>query len=149
MNNCSIENLKQRLQERQCKLTSQRQLILQIFIDNAAEHLSAEDVHLLLKNKKNDIGLATVYRGLELLSEMDILHKIDFGDGKLRYEINSDESEHYHHHLICLKCGCVMEFADDLLESLEHDIELKNGFKIIDHQLKFYGYCRECQRGEN
>lgn len=142
----TMEELKKKLQARQYKLTPQRQTVLQVFIAHPDEHLSAEDVHRLLRQKQLEIGLATVYRSLELLSDMEVLQKIDFGDGRSRYELNeTNAKQHHHHHLICMKCGTVREFADDLLEALENDITEKSQFKIVDHQVKFYGYCQECQ----
>ena len=147
----TMEDLRKRLQERQHKMTPQRQIVLQIFLDRPGEHLSAEDVHGILRNNHSEIGLATVYRSLELLSGLGILQKMEFGDGCSRYEVNTtDPSAHHHHHLICNGCGKVIEFEDDLLEELEQDISRKSGFKIIDHQVKFFGYCKECQdSGEN
>lgn len=141
----NMGDLKQRFQERQYKLTPQRQIVLQAFVDNPGKHLSAEDVHNIVRQQSSEIGLATVYRTLELLSDMDVLQKMDFGDGRSRYEINEANSEHHHHHLICLSCGKVKEFEDDLLETLENVIARKSNFKIVDHQVKFYGYCQECQ----
>jgi len=141
----NMGDLREKLRERQYKLTSQRQTILQSFIDNPDRHLSAEDVYNIVRGQSPDIGLATVYRTLELLSELDILQKLDFGDGRNRYEINEMSTPHHHHHLICLSCGRVREFEDDLLETLETAIARKSKFAIVDHQLKFYGYCQECQ----
>jgi Fur family ferric uptake transcriptional regulator len=142
----TLDDLKQKFREGQYKLTLQRQIVLQAFLDHQDEHLSAEEVHSMLRQKDNEIGLATVYRTLELLSELGVLKKMDFGDGRSRYEITLDTAIHQHHHLICLKCGKVKEFADDLLEVLETDISVKENFAIVDHQLKFYGYCLECQQ---
>ena len=142
----TMEDLKKRLQARQHKMTPQRQIVLQIFLDHPGEHLSAEDVHGILRDNKSEIGLATVYRSLELRSEPGILQKMEFGDGCSRYEVNTtDPSSHHHHHLICTKCGRVFEFEDDLLDDLEKDIAEKSGFKIEDHQVKFFGICKECQ----
>lgn len=140
-----MADLKEKLRERQYKLTYQRQLILQTFIDHPDRHLSAEDVYQIVRGQSSDIGLATVYRTLELLSELDVLQKMDFGDGRQRYEINETSTAHHHHHLICLSCGKVKEFEDDLLETLETAIARKSKFTIVDHQLKFYGYCEECR----
>ena len=140
-----LSNLRQKFKEREYKLTPQRQIILQVFLDNRDKHLSAEDVHTIVRQQSNDIGLATVYRTLELLSELDVLQKMDFGDGRSRYEINENNTPHHHHHLICVSCGKVTEFEDDLLETLESAIARKSNFLIVDHQLKFYGYCQECQ----
>lgn len=145
----TMEDLKKKLQERQHKMTPQRQLILQIFLDRPGEHLSAEDVHDVLREKRMEIGLATVYRTLDLLSDLGILQKMEFGDGCARYEVNTtDPSKHHHHHLICTKCGKVYEFDDDLLEDLEQDIAKKSGFQIRDHQVKFFGICKDCQEKE-
>ena len=146
----TMADLKKRLQARQHKMTPQRQTVLQVFLDHPGEHLSAEDVHGILRNDKSEIGLATVYRSLELLSELGILQKLEFGDGCSRYEVNTtNPQEHHHHHLICQKCGKVIEFEDDLLDNLEADIQEKLGFKVTDHQVKFFGVCKECQEKEN
>lgn len=143
----TIDDLTKKLQSPHHKITPQRKIVLQVFIDNPGEHLSAEDVHYILRDKHYDIGLATVYRSLELLSSLLLLHKNDFGDGCHRYELNTATANaHQHHHLICMKCGKVTEFADDLLEDLEADIMKKSHFKIVDHQVTFYGYCEECQK---
>ncbi|MDY6267626.1 MAG: Fur family transcriptional regulator [Selenomonadaceae bacterium] len=145
----TMEDLKQKLAERQHKMTPQRQTVLQIFLDHPGEHLSAEDVHDILREKKAEIGLATVYRSLELLSDLGILQKMEFGDGCSRYEVNAtDPNRHHHHHLICTKCGKVEEFDEDLLDDLERDIEQKIGFHTLDHQVKFFGVCKECQEKE-
>jgi Fur family ferric uptake transcriptional regulator len=143
--NINMSDLRDKLRERQYKLTPQRQTILQAFIENHEQHLSAEDIYNIVRQKSPEIGLATVYRTLELLSDLEVLQKMDFGDGRSRYEINESSTPHHHHHLICLSCGKVKEFEDDLLETLESAIARKSNFLILDHQLKFYGYCQECQ----
>lgn len=141
----TMERFCQKLREKEFKVTPQRQVVLKVFMENADQHLSAEDVYQIVKQKHPEIGLATVYRTLDLLAELEIVQKMNFGDGKSRYEINNQEM-HHHHHLICLSCGHVTEFEDDLLDSLEEAIAKKSGFEIIDHQLKFYGYCIKCRR---
>ncbi len=140
----TLDTLKQKLSDRECKLTPQRRIIMEIFSQNQGKHLSAEDVYGMVKKTHPEIGFATIYRTLDLFAELDILQKIDFGDGRGRFEF-SESKVHYHHHLICLKCGSVAEFDDDLLETLESIIEKKNRFQIVDHQLKFYGYCEKCR----
>ena len=141
----SISDLRQKFHDKQYKLTSQRQVILQAFLEHPNRHLSAEDVHTLVRSLAPDTGLATVYRTLELFSDLDILKKMDFGDGRSRYEINEVDTPHHHHHLICRTCGIVKEFEDDLLETLETVISRKSRFQIVDHEVKFFGYCQECQ----
>lgn len=140
----TFEAVCERLSEKDYKLTPQRRIILKIFLDNVEKHLSAEDVYGIVRNENPEIGLATIYRSLDLFAELEILQKINFGDGRSRYEFNQEES-HHHHHLICTKCGLVTEFEDDLLESLETQILKKSNFVILNHQVKFYGICEKCQ----
>ena len=143
----SINEVKKLLRAKEYKLTPQRQIIMQVFLDTGDKHLSAEDVYQIVKRKHPEIGLATVYRTLDLLSDLEVLRKMDFGDGRSRFELNT-AGTHQHHHLICLECGAVEGFNDDLLDSLEQVIGEKSKFKIVDHQLKFYGYCQACQKRE-
>ena len=143
-----LEDLRGKLSERGYKMTPQRREILQIFVEHSDyHHMSAEDVYKILRENNSEIGLATVYRALDLLSELGILVKVEFGDGCARYELNTaDPSIHHHHHLICLKCKKVIEFEEDLLDELEDDIAAKSGFQILNHEVKFFGYCSECRR---
>ena len=146
MMNTTMEKLKERIKDKKYKLTNQRQTILQAFINADENHLSAEDVYQLVKKVAPEIGLATIYRTLDLFTELDLVKRLDFGDGRNRYELNDEEFAHFHHHLICVKCGHVAEFEDDMLETLESIIANKLNFKTIDHQLKVYGYCGNCQK---
>ena len=140
----SLNDVRRKFREKQYKLTPQRLTVLQAFIDNPDRHLSAEEAHQLVKTRAPEIGLATIYRTLELFSELDFLQKIDFGDGRSRYEMAESDVPHHHHHLICLSCGRVREVEDDLLETLESFISRNADFQITDHQLKFYGHCKDC-----
>jgi Fur family ferric uptake transcriptional regulator len=79
-----------------------------------------------------------------LLETMDMVYKLDFDDGCYRYELNRNKEDHRHHHLICLKCGCVEEVEEDLLETLENQILKNKGFVVKDHSVEFYGYCADC-----
>lgn len=143
MNN-TFKEVCEKLSDKDYKLTPQRRIILKIFLENVDKHLSAEDIYGIVKLQNPEIGLATVYRTLDLFADLDILQKMNFGDGRSRYEFNEEEN-HHHHHLICTNCGHVTEFEDDLLESLEAHILKKSKFKISDHQVKFYGICEKCQ----
>ena len=145
-----VNDLRGKLSEHGYKMTPQRKEILQIFVDHSDyHHMSAEDVYGILREKKSEIGLATVYRALELLSELGILVKMEFGDGCARYELRTaNPNIHHHHHLICLKCKKVIEFEEDLLDELEADIAKKSDFQILNHEVKFFGYCSECRAKE-
>ncbi len=130
------------------KLTHQREIILRVFIENRGHHLSAEEVLRYAQDKSQDIGFATVYRTLDLLERLTIINKVNFGDGRSRYELVQNESRHHHHHLVCLKCQRIIEVMDSLLHELEENIEQEQQFSIYDHRLEFYGYCKDCRQKE-
>lgn len=141
------ENLRAKLAENKCKMTPQRREILNVFVaDSGKSHFSADEVFDELLKKNFNFGIATVYRNVELLNSLGILTKIDFGDGRARYELSStDPKVHNHHHLLCVKCKKIIEFEEDLLDDLEKVITEKSGFKIFNHEVKFFGFCKECQ----
>lgn len=137
-------NLSSLLKEKGCKLTPQRQVILDIIINCNEKHLSVEEIYDMVKKNNPDIGLATVYRTMLLFNKIGIVHKLDLDDGLGRYELNRHASTHRHHHLICTSCNAVIEVEQDLLESLEQQILLEHGFIVKDHRVKFYGICSKC-----
>ncbi|HHT43375.1 MAG TPA: transcriptional repressor [Firmicutes bacterium] len=140
------DRLKSRLEGESYRLTPQREAVLDVLIANAEDHLSAEEIYMHTKELHSEIGLATVYRNLELLEKLGIVHRFDYGDGQSRYEISlRDGEEHYHHHLICKQCGYIGEFHSDLLEAIEKRIEEEIGFEVTDHCLRFFGLCAQCR----
>ncbi|EUJ45197.1 hypothetical protein PROCOU_12473 [Listeria rocourtiae FSL F6-920] len=114
-----IQRIKSQLHEASYKLTPQREATVRILLENEKDHLSAEDVYLRVKDISPDIGLATVYRTLELLTELRVVDKINFGDGVARYDLRKEGAKHFHHHLVCLECGSVEEIQEDLLDDVE------------------------------
>lgn len=138
--------LKDELKKKGCKLTPQRRAIVDVIADNEGKHLTTEEIYDEVKALCPEIGLATVYRTVTLLEEMGIVSRLDLNDGCSRYEITHQDEVHRHHHLICNKCNKVLEVQDDLLEELEEGIEKEYKFKILDHSVKFYGICEECQK---
>lgn len=139
-----INKLKENLKEKGYKLTPQRRAIVDTIICNEGSHLTVEEIYDQVKKDCPEIGLATVYRTILLLEEMGIVYKLDLNDGCSRYELVHEDETHRHHHLICTKCGKVIEVEGDLLETLEDEIEKKYSFKIEDHSVKFFGLCNEC-----
>ena len=138
--------LKEDLKKKGCKLTPQRRAIVDVIIESEGKHLTAEEIYELVKDKCPEIGLATVYRTILLLEELNVISRLDLSDGCSRYEIIRSDEHHRHHHLICKECSKVFEVKDDLLEDLEARIEKQYRFKIQDHSVKFYGLCEECQK---
>ncbi|KPU44949.1 ferric uptake regulation protein [Oxobacter pfennigii] len=144
--NSDIDAFKQHLKDRGYKLTPQRRAVLDKIIENEGKHLTTEEIYDLVKSDCPEIGLATVYRTLQLLEEMNLIFKLNLNDGINRYELVHDEEDHYHHHLICVKCGKVIEVEGDLLEALEKEVEKQYKFNITNHLLKFFGTCVECDK---
>jgi len=140
-----IEKIKQQLQEQGYKLTPQREATVRVLLENEEDHLSAEDVFMLVKDKAPEIGLATVYRTLELLTDLHVVEKMNFGDGVARYDLRNDSTHHHHHHLICIHCGTVDEIMEDWLVELELRLEKEYGFAVVDHRLDFQGICSRCR----
>lgn len=150
--NKTEEMLKKRLKEMGLKVTHQRLLVLSVLEQNTGRHMTAEDIYDLVSNDYPEIGLATVYRTLQLLWDMRLVDRINLDDGCVRYEIGhlcKGEARHNHHHLICRECGAVIPFDDDLLDDLERHIEESAGFHVLDHELKFYGLCENCIKNKN
>jgi Fur family ferric uptake transcriptional regulator len=139
-----IERLKNNLKEKGYKLTPQRRSIIDSIIKNEGNHLTTEELYDLVKVECPEIGLATVYRTVQLLEDIGVVCKLDLNDGCNRYELIHEDENHHHHHLICTNCGKVIEVQGDLLEGLESEIQKTYDFEVRNHSLKFYGLCNEC-----
>ena len=123
------------------KVTVPRMKILQI-LENAVEHhMSAEDVYKALLRSGDDVGLATVYRVLTQFESAGLLRRHNFEGGHSIFEIEQGE---HHDHLVCVDCGRVEEFVDEVIEREQESIAQKAGFEITDHRLTIYGYCQQC-----
>ncbi len=144
MNSCH-EAYKKKLKESGYKLTPQRLAIINAIEENRGKHLNTEEIYDIVKQRNPEMGLATVYRTLQMLDELEVVSSLNLEDGCVRYELYCDDGSHHHHHLICSNCGAVIEVEGDLLDQLEAKIEREYNFKIVDHKLKFYGLCSECQ----
>ncbi|OON91019.1 MAG: transcriptional repressor [Candidatus Epulonipiscium fishelsonii] len=140
----NINAFKEMLKDKGYKLTTQRRGILDILIDNSGKHLSTEEIYDCVKVQYPEIGLATVYRTLQLFEEMELVDRLNFDDGCSRYELHVQGQVHHHHHLLCQSCNKVFEVDSDLLEEVEKEIEQKYNFKVFDHNVMFYGKCQKC-----
>ncbi len=130
--------------EKGYKLTEQRQAVLDVIIKSKGSHLSSEEIFKLIKQTHPEVGLATIYRTLPLLEEMGLISKIYLDDDCMRYEY-CDPGKAPHHHLICLQCGSLSEEqADDLLGDLYKETYSKSSFRVTNHSVKLYGYCKNC-----
>lgn len=140
MNLDGFQNL---LVEKSYKVTNQRILIFEILYNNQDQHLSPEEIHNIVIEKDKDIGIATVYRTLLLFEKLDIVNKTEFDDKVARYELLDENDQH--HHLICTNCNKIIEVDGGLLTEVETQIEEIYDFTIVDHDLKFFGICGQCQ----
>lgn len=120
------------------KVTLPRLKILEILQDPSNQHISAEDVYKLLIDQGEEIGLATVYRVLNQFDDAGILSRHHFEGTKSVFEISHKQ---HHDHLVCLKCGKVIEFEDDMIERRQEEIAAQNNMKLTNHSLYLYGEC--------
>jgi len=120
-------------------------------LSQTSKHLSAKEIHDTLLKLYPGIGLSTVYRTLDFLAQMNFVNKIDIGDGQSRYEFKSDDQSQHHHHLICTNCGKIIDYSDffekemALIKGIEKNLSRKYSFKVQDHNIDFYGLCKDCQ----
>lgn len=143
--NGTLLKVKKQLHEAGVKLTPQREATLLVLLENEKDHLSAEEVFFFVKRKSPEIGLATVYRTLEILTDLRVVDKVSFNDGVARYDLRKEGAKHFHHHLLCLECGNIEEIEDDLLGEVEAVVESRYHFIVKDHRLTFHGICSNCQ----
>ncbi len=129
-----MSDLEQRCIEAGLKMTGQRRVILQV-LGESDDHPSVEDVYDRAKKMDGSISIATVYRTLGLLDELDLVIRHEFQEGYSRYELNWD----HHHHLVDLETGRVIEFQNDELEKLKVKIAKDLGYELVDHRLELYG----------
>jgi len=133
------------------RITVPRQVILDV-LSEENKHLSAEDIFLKVHRVYPDIGLTTVYRTLNLLIQIGLVLKFDFGDGRARYELSSGpRKEKHHHHLVCIKCNRIIDYKDfideeeKLFKKTGKVLSEKYNFEITDHLVRFYGLCEKCR----
>jgi len=124
-----------RCEDRGLRMTDQRRTIAGV-LDDAADHPDVEELHARAARVDGRISLATVYRTVKLLEEEGILDKVDFGDGRARYEA-ADRA--HHDHLVDLETGTVIEFFDPEIEALQERIAAKLGYRLKGHRLELYG----------
>ncbi len=138
-----IDILNDYLKKKELKLTDQRKLILDEFL-NTETHFTAEEMYDKLKQKNPNIGLTTVYRTLKIFCESGLANELKLADGISRYE---HLFGHKHHdHLICIECGKLIEVMEPEIEKLQNRLAEKNGFKVISHRMELYGICQECNK---
>lgn len=139
-----LEPVYESLRKRGHRITAQREIILQIFREQAhGTHLSAEELYSKLLERGSTVSLATTYRTLKLLSTLGLLRELDFAEGHKHYELKQDKVPHQH--IICIGCNTTIEFEDHFLEEAGQKIGARYNFEVIDAQFKIFGTCPACK----
>ena len=134
------EALARYLDDNNLKHTKQRDAILDVFL-NAKGHITSEDIYQQVRAKHPHIGYTTVYRTMKLLCDAGLANERRFEEGVTRYEI-----QHEHHdHLVCVRCGEIIEFECAMIESAQVEIANRYGFRVLRHRHELYGHCRNCR----
>lgn len=136
----SVEN--QQIKQAGLKVTLPRVKILGVLETADKRHLSAEDVYKALLENGEEIGLATVYRVLTQFERAGLVVRHHFEGGQSVFELNRGG---HHDHLVCIKCGKVVEFLEEAIEERQAAIAREHGFTLEDHSLVIYGICSECR----
>ena len=121
--------------ERGLRMTGQRRVIAQV-LEEADDHPDVEELHARASASDAGISIATVYRTVKLFEEAGLLERLEFGDGRARYE---DAERDHHDHLIDMQTGEVIEFVDPEIEELQERIAKRLGYKLKGHRLELYG----------
>jgi len=128
------------LEDRNLKHTKQRDAILEAFLE-ARGHVTSEEIYESVRENHPNIGYTTVYRTMKLLVDAGLAQERHFDDGVARYEI-----EHEHHdHLVCLRCGRIVEFECQMIEATQEQIAARYGYRVLRHRHELYGHCGDCR----
>ncbi|WP_428624803.1 ferric iron uptake transcriptional regulator [Sedimenticola sp.] len=132
-----------KLKEAGLKVTLPRLKILEILSQGEGQHASAEDIYKILLTHDEDIGVATIYRVLTQCEQAGLVKRHQFEGGRAVFEIA--EGDH-HDHIICVRCGLVKEFNDEVIESRQRQVAEQAGFKMAEHNMTLYGLCKDCRQ---
>jgi Fur family ferric uptake transcriptional regulator len=130
-----LSRLEQLCLDRGLKMTDQRRVISRV-LSAATDHPDVEQVYRRAADIDSKISIATVYRTVRLLEDAGVIERLDFGDGRARFE---ETREEHHHHLINVQTGEVIEFNSDELEAVKQRIARELGFELLGHRLELYG----------
>jgi len=140
-----IQRFREFLKSRNLRCTRERRLILEFMLSGKG-HLDALDIHRRLIEQGYNVSRATVYRTLHLLTQSGQVEKVHLGETHQHYEKSTGYS--HHDHLICVRCGRIIEFFDPDLEKKQANIYRKYRFHAISHNLQVFGICSECHTKE-
>jgi Fur family transcriptional regulator, ferric uptake regulator len=140
-----LDRFRRYLRDHRQPITRQRDLVAQVVL-LAEDHPSVEGIRKALKARGENVGVATVYRTLDVLVQSGLVRAHDFGEGFKRYEPMPAQA--HHEHLICERCGRVIEFQNERLERMLPIIADEHAFQHQRHRVEIYGVCRDCRQRE-
>jgi Fur family peroxide stress response transcriptional regulator len=143
-NQARLQDIILKLRKRGCRLTPQRMAVLNIVV-NSNEHLNADQIYERVKSDFPMTSLATVYKTLSVLKDMDELIELSFGSEGNRYDGNKP---YPHPHVICVKCNTIIDPDIPILDGLQETVAVQSGFQIISHRMDFFGICPQCSEDE-
>ncbi|MCG8426339.1 MAG: ferric iron uptake transcriptional regulator [Chromatiales bacterium] len=137
-----MSEISAKLKEAGLKITLPRVKILEILESNQGQHASAEDIYKMLMERGEEIGVATIYRVLTQCEQAGLVTRLQFEGDRSVFEIRVDD---HHDHIVCVRCGHVEEFNDEVIEKRQQEVASEAGFTIEDHSMVLYGLCENCQ----
>ena len=138
------EKLREYMARHGLKASRQRDIIAEVFFATRG-HLTVEELLQRVRKVDPRVSQATVYRAMRLLTDCGLAAARNFSDGQTRYEV-ADGMDTHHDHLICTRCGTIVEFVDDRIEELQQQAASSHGFAVTQHKLELYGLCAVCQK---
>lgn len=135
-------NIEATLKEQGYKLTGQRKIIIDVF-EECPAHYTAQEIFEKVKVQNPNINFSTVYRNLELLCKLGVIHKLNINSGISHFELTHNE---HHHHLICIKCGDMQSIHMCPYGNLQINELDDLGFVPVEHKFEIYGYCKNCSK---
>lgn len=126
--------------------SKQREQILDIFV-KTKRHPTIDDLYEVARKRNPKVGLATVYRAMRVICDAGLAKEVDFGDGVRRFE--HEYRRNHHDHLVCLKCGRIIEVRSPQVEDMQEKLAKKHNFMPVRYRMQIFGICSECKRNGN
>ncbi|MBA3709932.1 MAG: transcriptional repressor [Planctomycetes bacterium] len=137
-----LRSVREEARRRGVRWTAQRQIVLETFLASH-DHISVDELHHRVREIDHSVSAATVYRTINMLVDIGVAHKRNFGSSSASFE--SALTKQHHDHLVCTACGQIEEFHHDLIETLQDEVAKDRGFSLSHHRMELYGVCAACQ----
>jgi Fur family ferric uptake transcriptional regulator len=136
-----LQRVRDEARRRNVRWTNQRQAIVETFVA-CDDHLTVEELHRRVRLSDPSVSAATVYRTINMLTEIGVALKRQFGSGSAVFERSFGKD--HHDHLVCTACGAITEFHHEIIEKLQEEVAGKHSFQLVSHRLELYGTCAAC-----